>query len=173
MLSAFHSQWLLVRVLWMSWYLGLKDCFMSYNMLLLWAKHGGNPVTCCKFGKKNICNVLGQSASVQDQVSMVYCISLKVKLRPGITALPEQARSCSTPAHGTRMFLSAVHLPFAHLSLKSHGFYSSWMSMLQSCICWSVTCGFCWFTVFKIQNVALHLSPQCTEIICPEYQAAH
>lgn len=124
--------------------------------------------------KKIICNVPGQSASVQDQASKVSCVSLKVKLKSGITVFPEQVRSCSKSVHGTRMFLSAFHLPFAHLSLKSHGFYSSWMSMFQICMCSSVACGFCWwFTVIKIQNVVLHLSPQCIEIICLEDQEAH
>lgn len=100
---------------------------MSYSILLLGAERGGNPVatSSVKKKKKIICNVLGQSASVQDHVSKVYCVSLKVKLRPGITVLPEQVTTCSKPAHGTRMFLSAVHLPFVNFSLKSHGFYSS------------------------------------------------
>lgn len=100
---------------------------LQYTALVgkTWGESSGLLQAWEKKKKEIICNVLGQSASVQDQASKVSCVSLKVNLKSGIPVLPEQVRSCSKSAHGTRMFLSTFRLPFAHLSLKSHGFYSS------------------------------------------------
>lgn len=137
-------------------------------------------MTCCRFWKikKEItCNVLGQSASAQDQASKVYWVSLKAKLRPGInggTTLVLQVRSCSKSAYGTRLFFSTVQLPFAHSLIKT-----AWVFFIMNVN----VLNFYNVEVLHVGSVGdlllwkyrmflvLHLDQECREIACLGYQA--